>query len=275
MTEFAGPAFQAEAIPALHNIMGDLCPWLADRVVLQSRDLDSGGNTRNADVFGYIKEGTQLPCSSVPGGGLRVLELAPAAAAVAPVAVGAGQRFSPYEPTRMGPHKYFLAEAYSGELDDRRLSKLVQLETLMGFTKQRWEDRTGNAVPDITAIIGVAGLVFSPGMEPRATVLSRACAMVEANARPLTRRLMQAGRYFVMVLDKSQMPNTGFQREMAGAQVQQGQQLAQQGQQLAQQGQQLAQQTQQLAQQGQLLMQLHQQLASIPEEVAERLRGTS
>lgn len=258
VTEFAGPAFQAEAITALHNIMGDLCSWLADRVVLQSRDLDSGGDSRNADVFGYIKEENQLPCSSVSGGGLRVLELVPAAAAVAPVAVGAGQRFSPYEPTRMGPHKYFLAEAYSGELDDRRLSKLVQLETLMGFTKQRWEDRTGDAVPDITAIIGVAGLVFSAGLEPRIKVLNRVCAMVKEDAGPLTQRLMQAGRFFVMVLDKSQMPNSGFQRQMAAAQLEIVAAQSQQGQlQL---------------QQGQLLMELRQQLASIPEEVAERLR---
>ena len=75
--------------------------------------------------------------------------------------------------------------------------------------------------------------------------------MVAAHAGPLTRRLVQAGRYFVMVLDKSQMPNTGFQRELAAELKQQGQQLGQQGQQL-----------------GQVLR----QLASIAEDVALRSR---
>ena len=225
--------------------------------MLQSRDLD-GRNGRNADVFGYIKEEGQSPCSSVPCGGVRVVASLDTAPALAPVAIDARTCFSPYESSRMGPHKYFLAEAYSGDKDESRNRKIEQLETLMVFSKQRWIDRTAKDVPDITSIVGVAGLVFAPGLEPRATVLDKACSMVAAHAGPLTRRLVQAGRYFVMVLDKSQMPNTGFQREVAAELKQQGQQLGQQGQQLGQQGQQL----------GQVLR----QLASIAEDVALRSR---
>ena len=244
----------------MDNILGDLCPWWAERITLQSRDV-SGGGSRNADVFGYVKEASQGPCSSVPGGGVRVLDMAPALPAAPPVAIPAGERFSPYEPNRQGPHKYFLAEAYSGELPLRRVAKLRQLEALMAFTKKRWEDRTERAVPDITSIIGVAGLIFSPGMEPRADILREACAMVKDHAGPLTQRLMQAGRFFVMVLDKLQMPLTCLHRAITTG-------LALQGQQLAQQGQQLVQLQLQLLQQAQ-------QLASIPEEVARRLRPGS
>ena len=73
-------------------------------------------------------------------------------------------------------------------------------------------------------------------------------------------------------LGKSQMPNSGFQRQMAAAQLEIVAAQSQQGQRQLQQGQLQLQQSQLQLQQGQLLMQLRQQLASIPEEVAERLR---
>lgn len=222
MTAFAGPAFQAEATVALQHILKNVCPWLAQPSELQYRDIENEqrGTSRDADIFCYIKETSQGQCQSVPTKGLRVVTAAPLLPAAPPLALPAGQRqFSPYDASRTGPQKYFLAEAYSGENEETREDKLEQLETLIAFTKQRWEDRTGRpgAVRDITSIIGVAGLVLAAGEESRPTALAQAVTVVKDHAGPLVKRLMQAGRFFVLVLEKAQMPNTAFQREMGAA----------------------------------------------------------
>lgn len=224
VTDFVGPTFEGEARDALSRVLLDTCPWLADDSSgLMARTLDCGGDTRQADVFGYVREkdGPQglAPSISAPGSGLRVL-LAPgppggAPAPAAPHPIPAGAAFSPYDARRMGPHKCICAVAYSGASELRRKSKLIQLETLLQFTAQRWTDRTGTAVEDITSLIAMAGVVFFAGATPRAIVLSVACRMVAAEAGPLVLRLMQAGRFFVMVLDKAQAPTSSFQCEVA------------------------------------------------------------
>ena len=100
--------------------------------------------------------------------------------------------------------------------------KLKQLETLMRFTMQRWADRTGgNINTDVTAVVGVAGLLLSPlPRESRASSADAATALVQRRAtatrHPLIHRLLRAGRVFVMVLDESQMGLTTAQRVQAG-----------------------------------------------------------
>lgn len=221
ISEFAGPAFEGEARAEINNIMRDLCPWMADHSGLQSRHLDRGGSRRQADIFCYVTEAGTAASVSVPTSGLRVLQpdasigTLPAATAMP---VPAGQRFSPINATRTGPQKCFLAEAYSGDSDVSRVAKLGQLETLVAFTISRWQDRQGvaaSAVPDITSIVGMAGLVFSAITDRRIAVLDEACAMVQTNAGPHIRRLIRAGRFFVMVLDRSQTPMTNMAREQA------------------------------------------------------------
>ena len=204
---------------ALEHILKNLCPWLAQPSELQYRDMEnpSRHTSRDADIFCYLNETSQGQCQSGPSKGLRVVTATPALPAAPPLARSATLHFSPYDITRKGPQKYFLAEAYSGENEVTREEKLVQLETLIAFTKLRWEDRTGTTIGDITSIIGVAGLVFAAGKESRLTTLGKAAALVKKHAGPLIKRLMQAGRFFVFVLEESQMPNTSFQREMGAA----------------------------------------------------------
>ncbi len=270
-----GATFEGEARIALQNTLLDVCPFLENQVVLRSRELESGGRTREADIFGFIEEKSQEPCKSVPSEGIRTVEVADAVASHPPLTA---DRLSPSAPSRE-PKKYLMVEVYAGKTESKRIEKLMQLDSLLLFTKQRWEDRSGSSISDITSIIGVAGLVVSPGDRSRAQMLSQACAEVLANCAPLhaVRRMMQAGRFFIMVLDETQMPNTSFQRTMsveqrkmsveqlrqAGmlVQLQQSQQQLQQSQQQLQQSQQQMQQSQQQMQQS--LRQLQQQLDAI------------
>jgi hypothetical protein len=226
VTSFAGPMFESEARDALRHIVRDLCPWIGSSSDILTRTLDRDGDRRQADVFFYAQDSHPLmACAKVPMSGASVLTLDPSLAAAPPVAIGAQQSFSPYDSNRKGPHKYVFAEVYSGDKLERRIDKLLQLETLIDFSKVRWESRTARVVRDITSIIGAAGLIFSAGVAPRADVLAGACAMVQANAGAHVKRLMQAGRFFVMVLDKSQMPQTGFQRAVAELLIKQGRRL--------------------------------------------------
>jgi hypothetical protein len=130
--------------------------------------------------------------------------------------------FSPSDATRMGPHKYFVAEAYSGQSEKQRGEKVEQLETLIEYLKRRWEDRHESIeglprVTDITQIVGAAALVFSSSEVARASALERAEELVARKAAklPNLRRLAAAGRLVVIMLEKGQAPNTHFQRFMA------------------------------------------------------------
>ena len=221
---------------AIGQIMRELCPWIEDHSPLQARNLDRGGDRRQADIFCYVSEASPAASASVATSGLRVLQ-PDATVGALPAAparpVPAGQRFSPQNAAWTGPQKYFLAEAYSGENGMTRLRKLRLLESLVGFTVSRWLDRQGAAIPpagatahgaaaaDVTSVIGTAGLVFSASSDRRMAVLDEACTMVQANAGPHVRRLVQAGRFFVMVLDRSQTPMTSMARAQVAMQEEQ------------------------------------------------------
>ena len=217
VTEIAGYAFESEAVFAFQNVLKNLCPWLDQPSQLQQgRDIQNlkWQTSRDADIFCYLSENSQKPCQSLPSKGLRVVTWTPALAAVPPLTLPAGSSFSPYDASRKGPQKYLLAEAYSGEKASTREQKVTQLESLISFTKQRWEDRTGRNVDDVTSIVGVAGLVFAAGDESRSTALDKAATLAKRHAGPMIKRLMMAGRFFVFVLEKAQMPNTTFQRDL-------------------------------------------------------------
>ena len=97
--------------------------------------------------------------------------------------------------------------------------KVEQLESLCGLLLRRWEDlHPGRPEPvaDVTEIVGAAALVFSAGERPRRVVLDEVAGLVSRRATGAAlRRLIAAGRLFVAVLEKSQSPNTFFQRAMA------------------------------------------------------------
>jgi hypothetical protein len=179
---------------------------------------------READIICCMEGDTFTPCLAQPNEGAGIVELPGVHEPALPaMPLPAEEIFSPSDATRMGPHKYFVAEAYSGQSDKQRGEKAQQLETLIEYLKRRWEDRHESIeglprVTDITQIVGAAALVFSSSSEVgRARQLQRAEELVGRKAAqlPNLRRLAAAGRLVVIMLEKGQAPNTHFQRFMA------------------------------------------------------------
>jgi hypothetical protein len=112
--------FEHEAREVLGAIFREACPWATDASRLLSRTLDRDGNAREADVMCYVEGDTLGPCVGLPISGVSVV--APAAHTEAPplpaAALRADARFSPTDASRLGPHKYFLAEVYSGAKEE-------------------------------------------------------------------------------------------------------------------------------------------------------------
>jgi hypothetical protein len=169
-------------------------------------------------VLCYVEGDSLGPCLSSRVHGIEVIEPPAIEPPLPPVAIPADRRFLPTDATREGPHKYFLAEAYSGANESVMIDKVVQLETLCAFLRSRWaEQHPGEGVTDVTELIGAAALIFSSGDAPRRAALTLAVALVQRTAAtgPVLSRLMRAGRLLVVILDKSQSPLTYFQRAIA------------------------------------------------------------
>ena len=198
-----------------------MCPWATAHSRLLSRKLDRGDDAREADVLCYVAGDTLGPCESLSVHGVVALEVPDAAPLLPlpPAALAAGARFSPTDAARTGPHKYFLAEVYSGASKERMAEKVAQLETLCSFVRSRWleqAEHVGVPIDDITELVGAAALVFSAGDTPRRLVLERTVAAVRAAAvGPNLSRLARARRLLVIVLDTSQSPVTFSQRAVA------------------------------------------------------------
>ncbi len=173
----------------------------------------------------YVEGDTLAPCVALPGHGARVMVLQGAAAALPALPalpLPAGQKLSPSDLSHRGPHKYFLAEVYSGQSAESRAAKVEQLEGLCRHVLGRWQDRHPGkllASDDVTQVVGAAALVFSAGDCSRLELLGKAEALVAARvqARPggALARLAAAGRLIVLVLDRTQAPGTFFQRSVA------------------------------------------------------------
>jgi hypothetical protein len=133
-----------------------------------------------------------------------------------------GRRFSPTDGSRKGPHKYFLAEVYSGPKANVWTEKTVQLETLCQRLRIRWQDQHAGLeglppVTDVTQVVGAAALIFSAGDGARLDVLRVAQQRVArsvAEQCPNLARLAAAGRLLLFVLDKAQAPSTFVQRSV-------------------------------------------------------------
>ena len=102
------------------------------------------------------------PLCSLAEGGACLIELSlPAQQALQPMPLPAARRFSPTDVTRTGPHKYFLAEVYSGHRMSSWAEKVVQLETLCARLMIRWQDQHAGVaglppVTDVTQVVGAA-----------------------------------------------------------------------------------------------------------------------
>ena len=217
-----GPTFEGEARSALGSIFREVCPWATRHSDILSRKLDRDDNPREGDLMCYLEGDLLGPCVALPSHGVRVVEVAPPDAAVPPlpaIELPASTQFSPTDPSRRGPHKYFICEAYSGADRTRMREKVAQLETLCGILRQRWEAQHAGVRPieDLTQVVGAAALVFSAGDSGRRVVLGHAVDLVSRFAGQNLRRLVAAGRLFVVVLEKGQSPHTFFQRATAAA----------------------------------------------------------
>ena len=261
ITEVVGPMFEHEAREVLSTVFREVCPWAHDHSALLSRTLDRDGNAREADVMCYIEGDSLGPCTPAPVHGVVVAGFSADAQKAAPVPavfLPATTRFSPTDATRCGPHKYFLAEVYSGANEARMADKVQQLETLCDFLKNRWVDQhaDGDPVADITALVGAAALVYSAGEAPRRAILGSVQSIVERAARgPNLLRLLRARRLLVVVLDKTQSPTTYFQRSMASeigrlSTIPEAMKALRQGQEALRQGQEVMRQGQEVIRQG-------------------------
>ncbi len=233
VSEAVGPTFEHEARIVIGSVLREVCPWVVDHSTVLSRTLDRDGNGREGDIMCYLRGDALTPCVPLPTQGVAVVGTQAGAAAaepLPPLALPEGEQFSPTDASRFGPHKYFVAEAYSGARGLSKLRKVAQLETLVGFMLQRWAAQHDGApvATDVTQLVGAAALVFSAGDEPRRIALSGAVALVEsalAGSGNL-RRLAAAGRLLVVVLDKRQSPTTFFERAVARDLGNLGQRLA-------------------------------------------------
>jgi hypothetical protein len=202
-------------------VIREMCPWATERSDLLPRDSDSRGTQREADVFCYTRGDTLTPCNSVPSHGVELAACPPGTSPLPPLPappLPAGEAFSPFAPSRRGPHKYFIGEAYSGASEQRVKDKVTQLETLLGTLLGRWNDRHGHHVAgggatDITEVVGAAALILSAGGLRQQAELTAArsvveTALLETRPPPHLLRLARAGRLLVVVLDKRRSPAT-------------------------------------------------------------------
>ena len=238
----------------------EVCPWFASSSPITTRfEMALGDEKRQADLFSYCAGDSLAPCSAAPEAGVYVVwPDASLSAVVEPAlpaaAVGDGVRFSPADSSRLGPHKYFVGEAYSGTDGRRRCEKVRQLESEVEFLVRRFADRSGlHIVPDATSVIGAAAVVFPAEKSSRRSLqVGGVLQLVRENAGPHLMRLARAGRLLLVLLSADQAPQTAAQRDttfllrqMRQTQNLQARQQANQRQQvarhLASQGQQLAQ----------------------------------
>ena len=222
VSEAVGPTFEQEARDVLNELFRELCPWTTNHSPLLSRILDSNGIQWEADIMCYVHGDTLAPCVAFAGRGASLVEspgntLMPA---LPPMPLPAEVPFSPTDATRIGPHKYFVAEVYSGQREEKWKEKAQQLDTLCAFLISCWRDRHPRipAATDVTQIVGAAALVFSTGISSRKEMLKRSQEVVSDYIQvhcPNLARLAAAGRLLIIMLDKTQAPITYFQRFVA------------------------------------------------------------
>jgi len=177
---------------------------------------------RQVDLFCYCAGDSRAPCAELSESGIRLVlaeddgELVPPQAAAG---LPAPTNFSPFDKSRMGPHKYFVGEVYSGHVIETRVEKVRQLETELAFLCGRFCDRTNIAITDVTQLIGAAALVFpvehKVGSKSRAEQFPAVLKLVRAAAGPVLQRLMRAGRLLLVLLTPQQAPASFATRELA------------------------------------------------------------
>jgi len=249
VSEIVGPLFESEARLAVGHALREVCPWFDSSSPITTRfEMALRNEKRQADLFCYCAGDSLGPCFAAPEAGVHVvwpdaLLSAVVERALPAAAIGEGARFSPADPSRVGPHKYFVGEAYSGMGVSRRSDKVRQLETEVEFLMRRFADRSGLHISDATSVVGAAAVVFPAEKGPqRSSQVDSVLQLVRENAGPHLQRLARAGRLLLVLLSANQAPQTAAQRDttvllkqMRKAQDLQARQVANQHQEFAQQ----------------------------------------
>ena len=227
VSEIVGPLFEEESRSALRHIVRRICPWAADfsdiitRSSIELSGEDSAVEARQLDIFCYVAGDTLGECVDERESGAVVLreEGSAFSSALRAAAIGEGASFSPADRSVVGPHKYIVGEAYSGENPRTIAAKIRQLDTAVDFIVRRFVDRSGLDITDPTEVVGAAMLFFSSTKKARRDTLAELIEVVQQSLGSHLRlqRLSQAGRLLLVVLDRSQTPHSYAQRCMATA----------------------------------------------------------
>jgi len=226
VSEIVGPIFEEESRAALRHIMRRICPWAADfsdittRSSIELSGEDGAVEARQVDIFCYVAGDTLGECEDERESGAVVLRQEGRAfsPALCAAAIAEGAPFSPADRSVVGPHKNIIGEAYSGKNPRTIADKIRQLDTAVDFIVRRFEDRSGIPVTDTTEVVGAAMLLFSSTKARRDTLADIVeLAQQSLGSHLRLQRLAQAGRLLLVVLDRSQAPQTFAQRCMATA----------------------------------------------------------
>jgi len=220
VSEVVGPLFENEARLAISQVLREFCPWFDSSSPITTRfEMVFQDEKRQADLFSYCSGDSLVPCSDVPEAGVYIVWPDPSLLVVTnpplpAAAIKGDANFSPADSSRLGPHKYFVGEAYSGVDVRRRREKVHQLETEVEFLKRRFADRSGISITDPTSIVGAAAVVFpvEKGSQ-RSSQVNVMLQLVREYAGPNLMRLASAGRFLLVLLSADQIPQTTAQRD--------------------------------------------------------------
>jgi len=219
VSEVVGPLFENEARLAISQVLREFCPWFDSSSPITTRlEMGFQEDNRQADLFSFCFGDSLVPCLDVPEAGVYVVWPDPSLVVADPplpaAAIKGDANFSPADSSRLGPHKYFLGEAYSGVDVRRRREKVHQLETEVEFLMHRFADRSGVLITDPTSIVGAAAVVFpvEKGSQRRSQI-NVMLQLVREYAGPNLMRLASAGRLLLVLLSADQIPQTTAQRD--------------------------------------------------------------
>jgi hypothetical protein len=230
-SDLCDATFKDEARKALESCKHDFCPWANSITAVSARGLHDDGDEVYAyegSLVAYCEEENAGACCDVLLSDLKGVQVvwptadqsAPAAptaatAIVADDAAGSSSSaitpIKPSLPVKGMPRKYLFGEAYSGTDREKMRDKVAQLETMLHCLVRRSQDRYPDVViTDVTEVVGAAVLVFCADIHTnvRKTVLADGVSILRAHMGPTLRRLSEAGRLAVMVLSKSEAPQT-------------------------------------------------------------------
>lgn len=218
MSAIVGDAFEADAQRELSHLLGTVCPFSThiSAFSISRENPDLAQTYREIDLLAYLSgaDAAGQPCQSIVVDGVTTVYphgvdgvVEPARPALA--WLEGERRFSDAEASGDMPQKYFIAEAYSGQSQRKRMEKFELLDTLLEHLFRRWQELHPTHAPaDITEIVGAAALVFGAPAGKRTavmrTVLSSLRDSLGSGRRPSVLRLARAGRLLLVILDTHQ-----------------------------------------------------------------------